>query len=355
MDQRKNNFDAIRLLAAVAVIFDHSHAIVGRVGFAILGTSIGEVAVKVFFVISGYLIYTSWKADPSLHRYLARRSLRIFPALIVLCIVTIFVVGPLFTNVSLREYFTNCETYRYFKNIFLYPQYYLPGMFELNAYPKAVNGSLWTLPIEFAMYLLLPVVAGVATLVRTRWAMPIFSVAFCLISLWVVKIAPPSHDPAFYGTLLLPTLGIAPYFFLGATIRHMGWERLLNPVVAIFAMTCVAFFRPQGPVLEEALMYLILPYVVLAAACTPNVALHDAGKYGDMSYGVYIYAFLVQQCVAHLSGNQLSSTQNAFVTLPIVLLLAWASWHLVEKRALSLKPSSRRSTRRQPAVAGGNP
>jgi len=352
LERRKNNFDAIRLLAAIAVIFDHSHAITGHVGFAILGTSIGEIAVKVFFVISGYLIYTSWQVDPSFHRYLIRRALRIFPALIVLCLVTVLIVGPLLTTMAPGRYFSQCETYGYFKNILLYPQYFLPGVFQNNIYPRAVNGSLWTLPIEFAMYLLLPMVSLLVSAARTRWAMPALTIAFCALSIYWVRISPPDHDPSFYGTLLLPTLGIAPYFFLGASIRHMKWERFLDPVVAIFAIACVAFFRPHGATLEEVVLYLLLPYVVLATACRPSPWLENAGKYGDMSYGVYIYAFLVQQCVARLSSNSLSATQNALITLPVVLVLAWLSWHLVEKRALALKPSRKRSMVIQRTVAG---
>lgn len=141
-----DNFVAIRLIAAILVVFGHSFPLTGTVGPEYLGNPTSTMAVKVFFVISGYLISESWLRDPNLGRYLQRRALRIFPALIVMCLLTIVIIGPVLTRLSTKEYITSAGTWRYLQNVFLHPNYALPGIFEQNIYPNAVNGSLWTLP-----------------------------------------------------------------------------------------------------------------------------------------------------------------------------------------------------------------
>ncbi len=120
---------------------------------------IGPLGVVIFFIISGYLIAASWNSDSNLLRYFIRRSLRIFPALIVFTIVAVFILGPLATNLSVREYFSHHLTFYYFSNIFLYINYYLPGVFEKARFVNAVNGSLWSLTIEFFMYTSLAVLS----------------------------------------------------------------------------------------------------------------------------------------------------------------------------------------------------
>lgn len=353
MKHGKNNFDSIRLLAAIAVIFDHSHAITKVTEPSLLGNSVGGIAVKIFFVISGYLICTSWIVDPNSMRYLAKRALRIMPALIVIAVLSAFVVGPMFTDLSLGKYFSSRATYHYLYNIAMYPVYYLPGVFSHNAYPTAVNGSLWSLPVEFSMYLILPCVLFAGSIVNARWLLLACTFVLCAASLWLVRIHPLPQHFIFYGTDWTSGLDVAPYFLLGGLIRFMCWERHLDSMFALFLVACVAFIHIDSPVVDEVILYILLPYAVLSLATSAQRWLQNFGRFGDLSYGVYIYAFLVQQSVAHLTDNHLTAMQNALVTLPIVLVLAWLSWHLVEKRMLSLKPKARAAGIRE--RVGGNP
>lgn len=340
VQHEQNNLDAIRLLAATAVIFSHAGPLTGGLEPTIAGTSVGSIAVKIFFVISGYLVYISWRADPSAHRYLTRRSLRIFPALVALCVVTILVVGPIFTHIEFGAYFSDGATYDYFKNAVLYPVYHLPGVFQTNVYRGAVNGSLWSLPVEFAMYLMLPAVWMLAKYLRgDRWVLLLFTIGLCVVSLILVRIAPIAGDIVVYGTLVTAGLDVAPYFFLGATFRHMNLERCLDPVMAVVLIFCAMVFQTPSSAVNEAALYFLIPYTVLTVAFTPHRWLCRVGAYGDVSYGVYIYGFLVQQCVADLSDNRLSAAENALVSVPLVLCLAFLSWHLIEKKALMIKPS----------------
>ena len=160
--RRDNHLDLLRLIAASLVFYSHSFALLGRPSPRFLAwIDLGALGVYIFFIVSGYLIAASWEQDPSLPRFFARRALRIFPGLWVCVLLTLFLLGPLLTTRGLPAYFTDWRTWRYLGNLGLYTSYYLPGVFETVRYPNAVNGSIWTLPIEFLMYL---VVAGAGVL-----------------------------------------------------------------------------------------------------------------------------------------------------------------------------------------------
>lgn len=345
---RKNNFDALRLLAATSVIFGHAHPLTKSPDLALLGSSVQAIAVKVFFVISGYLIYSSWNLQPSLLPYLQKRALRIFPALAVLCVLTVFIAGPLITDIPVHTYFGYPHTYYYFVNLLLKPIYDLPGLFQFNPYPVAVNGSLWSLPVEFTMYLTLPLVCWIQRRAKSHSVFVLFTLGLCWVSLWYTRVHQPAQHPVFYGTDLISLLDVAPYFFVGALIRDLDLEEFLNPVVGLFLVIAVALIQPTGRISSEIALYVLVPYVTLAVALNANSLLSGVGKYGDFSYGVYLYGFLCQQIVERLAHGQLGPWSNALLSLPPALLLAMLSWHFVEKPMLALKP--RNSLSRKPDV-----
>lgn len=335
---RENNFDAIRLLAAVTVIFGHAHPLTGVASQALLGNAVQALAVKIFFVISGYLICTSWTLDQNPARYLKKRALRIFPALFVICALTIFVVGPLTTSLPIARYFSYHHTFDYFRNVLLYPIYDLPGVFANNVYPIAVNGSLWSLPVEFSMYLALPLVLLLGTAFRSKSLVIVVTLLFCAINLKFVRIDPPATHPVFYGSDLISALDVAPYFMLGALVKVCRLERMLDPVVALFLVFLTALIPPSSAVGSESVLFFLLPYCTLSLALARHPLLSKAGRFGDFSYGLYLYGFLVQQTVNHFTHNTLTALQNALVSLPVALALAVLSWHYVEKPMLALKP-----------------
>ncbi|MBD8873278.1 acyltransferase [Rhodanobacter sp. DHB23] len=335
---RTNNFDALRLLAAIAVIFGHAHPLTKSLDLSLLGSSVQAVAVKVFFVISGYLICTSWSLQPSAIPYLQKRALRIFPALVVLCLLTVFIAGPLITDIPLRTYFGYAHTYYYLVNVLLRPVYDLPGLFQFNPYPIAVNGSLWSLPVEFTMYLLLPMVCWIQQRAKSHSMFALFAFGLCSISLWYARAHQPAQHPVFYGTDLISLLDVAPYFFLGALVRDLRLEEFLDPVFGLFLVIAVALIQPTGRISSEIALYVLVPYVTLAVALNANSLLSGVGKYGDFSYGIYLYGFLCQQIVNRLTHGQLGPWSNALLSLPPALLLAVLSWHFVEKPMLALKP-----------------
>src|SRR6478736_9794871 len=155
VSDRDNNFDVLRLLAAWAVLVSHSFALVGEAEpLHQFNASLGNVGVLVFFAVSGLLIRRSWEYDPSPRDFWAKRALRLLPALATVGVLTAFVLGPLVTAASLTTYFTSWETWVYpFRVAFLLPfGATLPGVFDDNVYAGAVNGPLWSLPVEVFAY-----------------------------------------------------------------------------------------------------------------------------------------------------------------------------------------------------------
>ena len=146
---RDNNFNLIRFIAASLVLFSHSYPLAMGNGFPeplsnSLGTSWGSIAVDVFFVASGFFIAASFSLKSSFKSFAMARILRIYPALIITTLLTVFVLGPLFTSLSLFDYFSHSQTYQYLiKNTTLLTgiEYYLPGVFTDTPYNQAVNGS----------------------------------------------------------------------------------------------------------------------------------------------------------------------------------------------------------------------
>ena len=166
IERGTNNFDFLRVLAALLIAFSHSYALLNRYDVEpfMLATHHrydgSFIALGIFFAISGFLITKSVVHSGSLLQYAWKRFLRIQPLLIVVCLLSIFIIGPLFSNLNTASYFSNATTYTYLRNIFPATgiQFGLPGVFEHNLKENGVNGSLWTLIIEERLYVFTAIV-----------------------------------------------------------------------------------------------------------------------------------------------------------------------------------------------------
>ncbi|MEA9587223.1 acyltransferase [Xanthomonas sp. WHRI 10064A] len=336
---RANNFDALRILAASAVIFGHAHPLSASPDVLLLGESVQSVAVKIFFVISGYLVAKSWLYDPNFLRFIARRALRVFPGLMLLLALTTFVLGPLFTALPASDYFRSIDTWMYLgKNFLLYPVYALPGVFAANPYPVAVNGSLWSLPVEFAMYLFLPLIAVITRLIRSRIAFVTLMLVLAVLLFLSLIFFPAESQLVVWGSGSRSFANVAPFFLIGSTFAMSRSQRWIRLDWAIFFIFVVGLLQPSGYWVMQFFLMLILPYATLAFCLCKTPGLSGAGRYGDPSYGIYLYGFPIQQALFSIFGPQMGVWANALLSFPIVLLLAFISWHFVEKYALKIKP-----------------
>jgi peptidoglycan/LPS O-acetylase OafA/YrhL len=285
-----NNFDALRLLGALLVLVSHQFALSGREEphfFA--DNSFGHLGVLMFFSISGYLVTASWLKDPHAPRFIARRTLRVAPALCVSIPLTFAVITAL-------------------------------GLTGFPDNPRHLtNGSLWTIPYEIYCYAWL-VVAGVAT------RRPAVLLAIGMLGYFVLS---GLQD----GDSFLAYFGL--FFGAGSVLRACPCLRKPHATV-LLAATGIALIGFGQARLGLAC---IVPPLTVAVGVRSWPGLRDIPRIGDLSYGIYIYAWPVQQIGVALMGRQAPYLALLSVTVPVTLGLAAASWHLVEKKTLHFKPA----------------
>jgi peptidoglycan/LPS O-acetylase OafA/YrhL len=320
---RANNFYALRLLAAFAVLFGHGYAVAGAACEPLIECSLGytnvsRIAVDIFFVVSGYLVTESWVRDPNPRRFLARRALRILPALCVAVVATALILGPIVTTLPLASYFREPGTWAYlWWSALRSGPPALPGVFSMNAIPFA-NASLWTLPMESSFYLMVAAIGCFGFVTRTGATLALFvALAGCL---WLGDRY--SESAAYFAA------GACAYAFRGS-VRFS----------ALGGLMVVGFAILTTGELQRWIILMGLPYGALAFALTPGWPLDRLDRFGDLSYGLYLYAFPVQQVVElYLHPSISVGIAGAF---SITMLLAGLSWWLVESRMLRLKPRGR--------------
>lgn len=279
--------------------------------------------------------------------YAAKRALRLLPALYVVVLVSAFVLGPLATTLPLGEYLTDAGTYTYvLRTGLLYTVGgHLPGVFDGNLVAGAVNGSLWTIPIEAACYLAIGVL-GVLGLLRRRWVPGLLFVA-----LWVA-MSPripttqlgSGDATSLDGGELLTAIRLAAIFFGGVLLFafrdrvRLRWDW--------FAAMLVVFLAASRTDWVPFLAVPLFSYLVLVLAYRTPAGWRRITAPGDVSYGLYLYAFPVQQALVAWLGPELGPARMFALALPITYLLALASWRLVEVPALARKPASSSATAR---------
>jgi peptidoglycan/LPS O-acetylase OafA/YrhL len=337
LSTRDNNLNLIRVVAATAVLVSHAWPIALGEGTpepleAALGHSLGYIAVMVFFAASGFLITASFDRRRSFAQFLRARVARLMPGLAVSLLIVALIAGPILTNLPSAAYLTDPQTWTFLaRNITLIkPQYDLPGVFATNPYP-AIEGSIWTLAYEVACYAGV-VLAGFAGLVRNR------ALGTVALAIWValgagLKAAGVSILYQADQLLLLSQ----PFAF--GMLAYLWRDRLpVHPLLlgALAAVTALAHATPA----YDLLFILTLAYATLFLAAWPGGAIRAYNRLGDVSYGIYIYAFPVQGLMVWAIGPQ-TPVQNILWSFPPTLLLAILSWRLVEKPALDWARRSR--------------
>lgn len=324
----KNNFDFLRLLAAVSVIIGHAQPVRGN--FLDL-SDLGSLAVYVFFSISGFLVAASWERDPHAFRFLSRRVIRIFPGLIVVVAVAAFIVGPLTTTLPLTEYLQNPRLWFYLRTGVLWPvSYNLPGVFASNHLHDAVNASLWTLPDEILMYISLAIL-GTVGVFKNRYVVSFV----CLVVIISSAYKPSWNHSVFLADFVVFWVRIhSAEFAFGVLLwtwrRHVPFHRYAwIPVLVLIGILHHSGW--QAPVLTFA-----VPYAAISFALNPMPIIQSAGRFGDFSYGVYIYGFLVEQTIMHL-WPQIGIWEFIGTAIVASVLLGACSWHLIEHPAMRLK------------------
>ncbi|MEJ0004345.1 MAG: acyltransferase [Pararobbsia sp.] len=335
----KNNFDLIRLVAALAVLFGHAYMVQVPDGHRDLITAVfdresaGSLGVFAFFLLSGILISASFDRQRSVPRFLALRIARLWPALAGSSIFAACVVGPLFTSWGIRDYFAATSTWYFLAHMLTVVHglgWLLPGVFEHNPFVGAINAAIWTLPLELKCYLVV-LCAGVAGLTGTRRGM---TIAVAIASIGFALIARHPLSPILLRDISVLQAGYSfwpvPFFLAGMLLY--GWRDHValhwTPALALAA----AWLGLRDTVAGAPLFYLAFGYGVLWIGTLP--ALHRFVPRHDYSYGIYVYGFVIQQCIASLAP-QLDPVLAFFIALPVVFACGFLSWHVIESPALT--------------------
>lgn len=335
LESRKNNFNIMRFVAAMMVILGHMSFILGVDVKVFLGQAVSTIAVKILLLISGYLIAQSFMHDSNIIRYFIRRLFRIIPGLVGVVLISILVIGPIFTVLPLKEYFSHSMTWQYMRNILFYVQYSLPGVFETNPYPNAVNGSLWTIPVEISLYIMLVILF----LIFRRWDITKISIiigsALEIINISIRYIR-PSAVWCVYGTDLVAALAIIPYFFVGIFFTSKKIKKYLNLQLAT-AVLCIAQMMNIGGKKAEIMIFFVLPYFVFSFGLAEKPLFSKCFSKNDFSYGIYLYGFVVQQMtITVLSEYTLSLNVYFVICAFLTFIFAMMSWFLIEKPTQNL-------------------
>lgn len=324
----RNRFDDLRIFAAMLVIISHSWPLFGHNGSEPIRRltghlSGGEVAVMIFFVISGFLVYRSAERS-TWQRFILSRGLRIVPGATVCALICVFVVGASVTTLPLVEYFSDLKTWEFLKNSVPFKvQYRLPGVFEGLPHARAVNGSLWTLPKELGLY----VVCGlIVFVVRRRIVVLAWLVASGLL---LVSVHDSLVESRWYWFVLFGW-----YFFFGAALYI--WRSFV-PVSGVLALgALIVVLVSMGQPIFPVVLAVTLPYLVIYTAFA-GTGRERFLRFPDISYGVYIYGFPIQQLVVMNFGGQMSFEFMMVASLAAAAVAGSLSWYGVEKPALTLK------------------
>jgi peptidoglycan/LPS O-acetylase OafA/YrhL len=343
---RQNNFDALRLLAAASVIFSHSFLIAEgsqNREWLILATGnqciLGLTGVFVFFAISGFLVTQSFEQTRNPLHYLAKRALRIFPGLFVATAVSAFVLGPLVSNLPVGAYLSRVEPYAYVVGNTLLDQtvHELPGVsFVDNPAGLEINGSLWTLRLEFLMYVMVWAL-GLLRLLTVRSALLVLAFGVACLRF---EILYPFEKWGWFFQLLSGWGWLVGFFAAGMLLYRLRDTRIFDGRIALLAFAGLILSVPLRQFIP--LFPVFGCYLALVLALSRRLPIIPAARFGDISYGLYIYGWPAEQAVIWLFGGRAAWWQVFLIGLPIAAALAFLSWHLVERPILRLKPGSRR-------------
>ena len=329
LHRNNNNFDVLRLIAAAAVIIGHAYPIAPQPPLQDFVLSIlhfeysGSLAVKFFFFLTGLLVSDSLIRKPEPLQFLIRRAFRIFPGFFLCLLVAIFIVGPIFTKLSIGDYFTQKETWTYFtKNISLIDlQWRLPGVFNDSQW--GLNGSLWTLPYETMCYLFIAIFCGLGFF-SVRLLANILSITIIMVAFLAPQFLPRfAQNPDSFMLAACFSLGI--FFAINKHIIRINFQSVI--LLWIFVLLV------NIPNARHFLFYLAFFYTAIFVASLKFI-INKFKLPFDASYGIYIYGFMIQQCV-HATYPTMGVHGNQFISFILSFILGITSWFLIEKNSIA--------------------
>jgi len=348
---RRNNFDLLRILAAIQVLIFHSvkHLSIsdGWLKFFINEILVFFPGVPIFFTISGFLVYWSFdRNSDNMPKYFWHRALRIFPALWV-CVAITFGLLLYDLDINIIDALKDKSILAWLGTQFSFLQFYTPEVFRPWGV-HAPNGSLWTIPVELQFYILIPILYFSFRMLKNKWliALVLFFGISVASNLYFGAISNEQMVRKLANVSLLPYL----YYFLLGVLAYKFWDHIKFVFEGKFLFWFIGFLAYSWLFSHQLELYnpyyfignifnfvshLLLAGLTLSAAYT-NVGLGSKFLKGnDISYGVYIYHMPVVNYLVH--REQIQEPYLVFVVLLVSVILAYLSWKFIEKKALGYK------------------
>jgi peptidoglycan/LPS O-acetylase OafA/YrhL len=334
---RPSGFDYMRIVLAVSVIGMHAALTTGGDHPNILlWTSplrpFVRAILPMFFALSGFLIAGSLERCRTLVSFLGLRVIRIYPALCVEVMLSAFLIGPMVTtNATLQSYFLDHRFFTYMLNALGDIHYYLPGVFTQNPFPDYVNKQLWTVPYELGCYVCISLLALIG-LVKRPFLAPLAVALICIGRIGFHSLKGHNHPylvQAVPGSLLIVGFlcGISLYLYR----EKISWDWRLCVPVTLVGLVCIS-----TTAILDSVGVVLLAYTTVWIGLT-NLKRIFVIRSADLSYGVFLYGFVIQQLFAFLFPGLRVWWASILVCVPSALIFAALSWNLVEKPALKLR------------------
>ncbi|WP_317178528.1 acyltransferase [Pectobacterium sp. HCp5_1] len=326
----RNCFDATRHIAALLVLYSHHYALSGMKEPMFFNfDSLGGLALVIFFSISGYLVISSYIRSKNIISYVRNRLLRIYPALILCLVIMALIICPLLGKGNAIDYIFSENPFNLIsRGIRLY-KYNGSGV-TANDFgydyirPNVINGSLWTLHIEFVNYILV-----IFVLFSKNDTIKKLSVFFMICVVFYLVTRETGSRESVIANYSIP---FAAGALAGFLIEKQEKTKYYFIIIGSSIIVLMYLFGHQG-IIHRLTYFSILPFVIIGLCLTMNDIFIK--RRFDLSYGIYIYSFPTQQIV--INEFDFSFYQSMFVSFLVVILLSFFSWHFVEKVFLMKK------------------
>ncbi|MEP1933426.1 MAG: acyltransferase [Paracoccaceae bacterium] len=339
---RNNNLSLVRLVAALAVIWGHSYALVQtteRDPLAVLmngHTYSGTIAVSAFFALSGFLVTRSYWFKPNIADWVKQRIARIYPGVFVCLIVMLVYVFVVYRREDGLSFFNSEEVWEFMRyNMILdNVRFKITGAFPDNRITETLNGSWWTLPGEIRVYLLFAILALVGLTPSQHGRFLRFR-CIGIVALLAGMIVFSFVDHPSMPVIMNHTSYASPtrYFLLGCIAFYLRKYIVFHGGICIVLLALPYIAYDNKEVFLGLLMFSICYTVFYIGFGLRDIGLE--GKIGDYSYGIYIYGWFAQQVAASLNPGQ-SHYENFLLSATLSIFLGWLSWRLVESPSLDL-------------------